>query len=270
MNKGLVKILVGIIAVLLVVVLIITLSKKNIQEPVELIKVNYTLVSSKVENNNVKVVFNATVVSGQKVDPITYVRLVDSEGFPLYPVNGYPKILMNNGDKQDFEYSFDLPNTVNSTLEIKNSSGDVYSMGLMFPEIATLDNNIKGDDSLLAIGERYVLEEKEAYTINSYNFSVNGQKKAPEGSKYLLLNITVENLSATNQMALNEEIFVLKSGETIIPAVDLVSAGGKEVLLKTLEPLEKHTGEMSFLVSTEYPSVDLYIKGVKIFSIKSN
>ena len=122
---------------------------------------------------------------------------------------------------------------------------------LSFPEVATRDQGVKFEDSSLAIGEDLNVGSSEKFLVNNYLFSQVGDTLPPEGMVYLIVNMTLENVSDSKGTVvyLNKDEFTLKNegGQSFEKGSDK-AVGTKKEDKDTLQLGEKTTFKVAFLV----------------------
>lgn len=135
----LLSILLLILSVLATVVLVIKDNKEKVKADVK-----YAVTSTAVEDNKAKIKVLAGVFSGKDVDPYSYVKLIDDNDLPYYPLNGFSKPSLSKGDSFEITFEFFNPGRVENVLEIKNSAGIVTRINITLPEIVQKETtNIK-------------------------------------------------------------------------------------------------------------------------------
>lgn len=135
----LLSILLLILSVLATVVLVIKDNKEKVKADVK-----YAVTSTAVEDNKAKIKVLAGVFSGKDVDPYSYVKLIDDNDLPYYPLNGFSKPSLSKGDSFEITFEFFNPGRVENVLEIKNSAGIVTRINITLPEIIQKETtNIK-------------------------------------------------------------------------------------------------------------------------------
>lgn len=135
----LLSILLLILSVLATVVLVIKDNKEKVKADVK-----YAVTSTAVEDNKAKIKVLAGVFSGKDVDPYSYVKLIDDNDLPYYPLNGFSKPSLSKGDSFEITFEFFNPGRVENILEIKNSAGIVTRINITLPEIVQKETtNIK-------------------------------------------------------------------------------------------------------------------------------
>lgn len=253
---------------LIVVALCITFFRD--EHPPEDGKVVYSVMDSIVENNTARVKILATIEDGQKVDPISQVRIIEGNNLISYPLNGYPKTLLSKGESFEFEFTFLYPSTEKATLEITNSGGKTENLPLSFPEVANRDEGVKFEDSSLAIGEDLTVGSTEKYLVNNYRFSQVGDTLPPEGTVYLIVNLTLENIGSSSAVVyVNKDNFTLKNeaGDSFEKASDK-AVGVKKEDKTVLKSGEKTILEVAFIVPKDEKNFQLFLNGRKIFIVE--
>lgn len=135
----LLSILLLMLSVLAIVVLVIKDNKGNVE-----IDVKYAVISTTVEDNKAKIKVLAGVFLGKDVDPYSYVKLIDDNDLPYYPLNGFSKLSLGKGDSSEMIFEFFNPGRVDNILEIKNSAGVLTRIEIILPEIVQKEaTNIK-------------------------------------------------------------------------------------------------------------------------------
>jgi hypothetical protein len=133
------SILLLILSVLATVVLVIKDNKDKVKADVK-----YAVTSTAVEDNKAKIKILAGVFSGKNVDPYSYVKLIDDNDLPYYPLNGFSKPSLSKGDSIEITFEFFNPGRVENILEIKNSAGVITRIDITLPEIVQKETtNIK-------------------------------------------------------------------------------------------------------------------------------
>ncbi len=136
-------VLLSIVLLLLSVLAIVVLVVKDNKDKVE-IDVKYAVTSSTVEDNKAKIKVMAGVFSGKDVDPYSYVKLIDDNELPYYPLNGFSKPSLGKGDSLELTFEFFNPGRVENILEIRNSAGVITRIAITLPEIIQKEaGNIK-------------------------------------------------------------------------------------------------------------------------------
>ncbi len=135
----LLSILLLILSVLAIVVLVVKDNKEKVK-----IDVKYAVTSTTVEDNKAKIKVMAGVFSGKNVDPYSYVKLIDDNDLPYYPLNGFNKPSLGKGDSFELTFEFFNPGRVENVLEIRNSAGVITRIDITLPEIIQKEaTNIK-------------------------------------------------------------------------------------------------------------------------------
>ena len=135
----LLSILLLILSVLATIVLVIKDNKEKVKADVK-----YAVTSTVVEDNKAKIKVLAGVFSGKDVDPYSYVKLIDDNDLPYYPLNGFSKPSLSKGDSFEITFEFFNPGRVENILEIRNSAGIVTKIDITLPEIVQKEaTNIK-------------------------------------------------------------------------------------------------------------------------------
>ncbi|AMP20408.1 hypothetical protein AZF37_03800 [endosymbiont 'TC1' of Trimyema compressum] len=262
-------VILSILILLLVVAICITFFKENSSPEDSLL--TYKVENSVIENNTAHIKFTVTVERGKNIDPISQVRLVEENNLASYPINGYPKILLSKGESKEFQFTFHFPSSEKATLEITSSGGNTENLVLSFPEVATREQGVKIEDSSLAIGEDLTIGSSEKYLVNNYRFSQVGDTLPPEGMVYLIVNMTLENVSdyKGTVVYLNKDNFSLKNyaGQFYEKGSDK-AVGTKKADKDALQKGEKTAFDVAFVVPKTEKKFQLFLNGKKIFIIE--
>lgn len=137
MNKNLITTL-GLLLLLLSVTAVTLLVSNNtaVESKAE---IRYAVTSTAIVNNKAVVKVLAGIFAGRNVDPFNYVRLVDENNLPYYPLNGYKKPSLGKGDSMELTFEFVYPDTINNKIELRNNQGAITSIDLTFPELINQD-----------------------------------------------------------------------------------------------------------------------------------
>lgn len=269
MKRKTLTILSILIILLLAVVICITFFKENSSPKDSLL--TYKIESSVIENNTAHIKFTVNVERGSNIDPISQVRLVEENNLVSYPINGYPKILLSKGESKEFQFTFHFPSSEKATLEITNSGGNTENFVLFFPEVATIEQGVKIEDFSLAIGEDLTIGSSEKYLVNNYRFSKVGDTLPPEGMIYLIVNMTLENVSDCKETVvyLNKDNFSLKNeaGQFYEKSSDK-AVGIKKADKDVLQIGEKTVFDVAFVVPKTKKKFQLFLNEKKIFIIE--
>lgn len=258
-----------LIILLLVVAIYITFLKENSLSGDSLLI--YEVESSAIENNTVHIKFTVTVKKGKNIDPISQVSLIEENNLVSYPINGYPKILLSKDESKEFEFIFHFPSSEKAILKIISSDGNTKDIILSFPEVVIREQGVKIEDSSLSIGEELIIGDSEKYLVNNYRFSQVGDKLPPEGIVYLIINMTLENISDCKEtfVYLDKDNFSLKNefGQ-FYEKVDDKAAGIKKIDKDILKIGEKTAFDVAFAVSKAEKKFQLFLNGKKIFVVE--
>ena len=258
-----------LIILLLIIAICIVFFKRNSSSKDSLLI--YKLENSIIKNNTVCIKFIVTVEKGRNINPISHVRLIEENNLVSYPINGYPKILLSKGESKEFQFIFYFPSSEKVILEISNSSGNTENFVLYFPEVATREQSVKIKDSYLVIGEDLIIGSSKKYLVNNYYFSQVWNKLSPEGMVYLIINMTLENISDCKEtlVYLNKDDFSLKNevGQYCKKCSDK-DVGIEKANKNILQVGENINFDVAFLVSKTEKKFQLFLNEKKIFIVE--